>query len=80
MVLLNGLPEFGHQCVTSALDQCRARRRIPIVSSRGRQSQRRAETKSVIEALILLGLERGLNFDVSCVERQILGCARLLAA
>ena len=56
------------------------RRRIPIASTRCRQRQRRAEAKRVIEALILGGLERTLNFGASCAKRQIPGCARLLAA
>ena len=73
-------PRVLHQRATSALAQCRAWRRIPIASSGARQRQRRAEAKSVIEALILGGLERTLNFDASGAKRQIPGFARLLAA
>ena len=58
----------------------RAKRRIPITSSRCRQRQQRAETKSVIEALTLGGLERALNFDARRTVRQIPGSARLFAA
>ena len=65
-------PRLLHQRAISALARCRARRRIPIASSRSHQRQRRAETKSVIEALILGGLEQALNFDASCAERQSL--------
>ena len=88
-VMLTCLRELGkkskfsrllHQSAISALAQCRTRRRIHIASSRSRQRQRRAETRSVIEALILGGLEQALNFDASCPERQIPGSARLLAS
>ena len=71
-------PRLLHQRAIGALAQCRAWRRISIASSRCRQRQRRAD--SVIEALILGGLERTVNFDASCTKRQIPGCARLLAA
>ena len=56
-VLLNCLEQLGkrsqfprllHQRALRALAKCRARRRIPIASSRCRQRQRRAEAKSVI--------------------------------
>ena len=73
-------PRLLHQRDISVLAHCRARRRIPIASSRSRQRQRRAETKSVIEALILGGLEQAPNFDASCAERQMPESARLLAA
>ena len=53
---------------------------MSFASSRCRQRQRRAEAISVIEALIGGGLERTLNFDASCTDRQIPGCVRLLAA
>ena len=71
-------PSLLHQRAIHALAHRRTRRRVPIASSRSRQSQRRAETKSVIEALILGGLEQALNFDARCAERQMLGSARLL--
>ena len=73
------LPPVFCTSVPLARSPCRARRWISIASSRCRQRQRRADAKSVIEALILGGLERTVNFDASCTERQIPGCARLLA-
>ena len=73
-------PALLHRRAMSALSQRRPGRRISIATSRCRQRQRRSEVKSVIEALILGGLERTLHFEASCAERQIPGSARLLAA
>ena len=75
-----GKGRLSHQRGKSGLAQRRAGWRIPIASSTCSQRQRRSEVRSVIEALILGGLERALNFDASCGKRQIPGCARLIAA
>ena len=71
-------PCLLYQRATSALAQCRARRQIAIASRRCRHRQRRAcdSTQSVTETLVLLNLERTLNFDAGCAEPQ----PRLLAA
>ena len=59
---------------------CRVWRRIPPASSRFRQRQRCSEVKSVIEALIVGGIERALNFDDSCAKRKIPVLKRASAA
>ena len=66
------VPPPLHQRAMNALALCQTRRRIPIASSRSRQRQRRYEVKSVIEALIVGGLERALNFDAICAKPRFL--------
>ena len=74
-------PRLLLQRANSAPAQCRAGRRIPIASSRCRQRQRRAcdlRPRSSLKRSFWGGLEWSSNFDTSCAERQIPGCARLL--
>ena len=75
-------PHLLLQRANSAPAQCRAGRRIPIASSRCHQRQRRAcdlRPRSSLKRSFWGGLKWSSNFDTSCAERQIPGCARLFA-